>query len=173
MLILKVNRLTMGTGQFFFRVCVALIVGLATNSSFAESVLTYHNNNARTGANTNESQLTLANVNTNSFGLLLKYPVDAYVYGQPLFVPGLNIPGKGARDIVYVATENDSVYAFDASSNADPDRGLIWHASLGEGVDVVTNHEFGTRYHNGVLQDMLPKVGITSTPVIDPASGTI
>jgi len=135
--------------------------------------LTYHNDNARTGANTNESQLTLANVNTNSFGLLLKYPVDAYVYGQPLFVPGVDMPGKGTHDVVYVVTENDSVYAFDVNSNTGPDGGQLWHASLGEGVDVVTNHEFGTRYHNGVLQDMLPRVGITSTPVIDSASGTI
>jgi hypothetical protein len=164
----------MRTRESFFHVClVVLITGLATRGAVAESVLTYHNNNARTGANTNETQLTLANVNTNSFGLLLKYPADAYVYGQPLFVPGLEIPGKGAHDVAYVATENDSVYAFDASSNTGPDRGQLWHASLGEGVDVVTNHEFGTRYHNGVLQDMLPRVGITSTPVIDPASGTI
>jgi PA14 domain/Chitobiase/beta-hexosaminidase C-terminal domain/Bacterial Ig domain len=153
-------------------IAVAVLI-LAASHAAGESVLTYHNDNARTGANTNESQLTLANVNTNSFGLLLKYPVDAYVYGQPLFVPGVEIPGKGKHDVVYVVTENDSVYAFDANSNTGADAGQLWHASLGEGVDVVTNHEFGNRYHNGVLQDMLPRVGITSTPVIDPASGTI
>jgi hypothetical protein len=152
---------------------LALIAGFAAGKAGAESVLTYHNDNARRGANTNESRLTLANVNTNSFGLLMKYPVDAYVYGQPLFVAGVEVPGKGRHDMVYVATENDSVYAFDANCNTGPDGGCWWHASLGEGVDVVTNHEFGTRYHNGVLRDMLPRVGITSTPVIDSASGTI
>ena len=157
----------------FSALLLFLLASLACGSAFAASVLTYHNDNARTGANTNESQLTLVNVNSNSFGLLLKYPVDAFVYGQPLFVPGVNIPGQGPHDVVYVATENDSVYAFDANSNTGPDGGQLWHASLGEGVDVVTNHEFGTRYHNGVLQDMLPRVGITSTPVIDPASGTL
>jgi len=152
---------------------MTLIASIPDRNAAAVSVLTYHNDNARTGANTNESLLTLANVNTNSFGLLMRYPVDAFVYGQPLFVPGVNILGKGTHDVVYVATENDSVYAFDANSNTGPDGGQLWHASLGEGVDVVTNHEFGGRYHNGVLQDMLPRVGITGTPVIDSASATI
>ncbi|MBU6410408.1 MAG: hypothetical protein KGR98_08465, partial [Verrucomicrobia bacterium] len=142
-------------------------------NAFGESVLTYHNNNARTGANTNETQLTLANVNTNTFGLLMKYPVDGYIYGQPLFVPGVNIPGKGPRDVVYVATENDSVYAFNADSNTGPGKGLLWLDSLGQGVNVATNHEFGGRSHHGVLLDMVPQVGITATPVIDPVSQTI
>ena len=147
-------------------------ITIIVNVAAGESVLTYHNDNARTGVNTNETQLTPANVNTNSFGLLKKYEVDAFVYGQPLFVSGVKIPGRGEHDVVYVATENDSVYAFDAK-NYRSDGGQLWHASLGEGVDVVTNHEFGGRYHNNVLQDMLPRVGITSTPVIDLASGTI
>jgi uncharacterized repeat protein (TIGR03806 family) len=139
----------------------------------ATAVLTYHNNNARTGANTNETILTPDNVNTNSFGLLRKYPVDGYVYAQPLYFPGLEIPGHGTHNAVFVATENNSVFAFDADSNADADGGLLWHASLGDGVDIVTYHEFGGRYHDNVFQDMLPRVGITGTPVIDPATGTL
>jgi uncharacterized repeat protein (TIGR03806 family) len=148
-------------------------MALVAVSAAGESVLTYHNDNARTGANTNETRLTLANVNTNHFGLLMKYEVDGYVYAQPLFVPGVKIPGQGTHDVVYVATENDSIYAFDANSNAGPNGGLLWHASLGEGINIVTNHEFGGRYHNNVLQDMLPRVGVTGTPVIDLASGTL
>ena len=136
-------------------------------------MLTYHNDNARTGANTNETLLTPANVNTNTFGLLFKYQVDGYVYTQPLFVPGLVIPGQGTHNAVFVATENNSVYALDADSNAGANGGVLWQVNFGEGVDVTTNHEFGGRYHDNVLQDMLPKVGITGTSVIDPVSGTL
>ena len=158
---------------FFHAWFAALIVIAATGNAAGQPVLTYHNDNARTGANTNETQLTPANVNTNTFGLLMKYDVDAFVYTQPLFVPGVKIPGQGVHDVVYVATENDSVYAFDANSNSGANGGLLWRVSLGEGINVVTNHEFGGRYHNNVLQDMLPRVGITGTPVIDAASGTL
>jgi hypothetical protein len=159
--------------SFFYFWLVVLSASSAVKNAAGESVLTYHNDNARTGANTNESQLTLANVNARSFGLLMKHDVDGYVYAQPLFVAGVKIPGRGTHDVVYVATENDSVYAFDADRNAGPNAGLLWHASLGDGINIVTNHEFGGRYHNNVLQDMLPKVGITGTPVIDAASGTL
>ena len=151
---------------------VALLAGTVRPVA-GESVLTYHNNNARTGANTNETQLTPSNVNATTFGLLLKYPVDGYVYTQPLFMPGVVIPGRGTHDVVYVATENDTVYALDANSNSGPDGGVIWQTSLGDGINITTNHEFGGRYHNNVLQDMLPRVGITGTPVIDSASGTL
>jgi uncharacterized repeat protein (TIGR03806 family) len=149
------------------------MLALIASHAAGESVLTYHNDNARTGANTNETQLTPENVNTNTFGLLMKYDVDGYVYTQPLFVPGVKIPGQGAHDVVYVATENDSVYAFDANSNSGANGGLLWQTSLGDGINIVTNHEFGGRYHNNVLRDMLPRVGITGTPVIDAASGTL
>ena len=72
---------------------------------------------------------------------------------------GVEIPGQGTHDVVYVATENDSVYAFDANSNAGPDGGLLWHASLGEGINIVTNHEFGGRYHNNVSARHAPAGG--------------
>jgi len=148
-------------------VLAALLLSLH-HQVLATPVLTYHNDNTRTGANTHETLLTPANVNTNSFGRLLKYEVDGYVYAQPLYFPGL-----GKHNAVFVATENNSVYAFDADSDAGPDGGLLWHASLGSGIDIVTNHEFGGRYHNNVYQDMLPRVGITGTPVIDSATGTL
>ena len=152
-----------------------MVVGLVLAASHAcgESVLTYHNNNARTGANTNETLLTPANVNPKTFGLLRKYAVDGYVYAQPLYYSGLTIPEKGTRNVVFVATANNSVYAFDADSAAGPDGGLLWHDDLGEGIDLVHRHEFGGRYHNNVYQDMLPQIGITGTPVIDPATGTL
>ncbi len=157
--------------------CLLGIVGavlvLSVSHAVGESVLTYHNNNARTGANTNETLLTPANVNVKNFGLLRKYPVDGYVYAQPLYYSGLTISDQGVRNVVFVATANNSVYAFDADTDAGLDGGLLWHDDLGEGIDLVNRHEFGGRYHNNVFQDMLPQIGITGTPVIDPVSGTL
>src|SRR5947208_8824155 len=95
------------------------------------NVLTYHNDNFRTGANTNETLLTPANVNTNTFGKLFKYSVDGYVYAQPLYVSGLNIPGQGIHNALFIATEHDSVYALDADSTNGPSGGLLWQTSLG------------------------------------------
>lgn len=79
-------------------------------------VATYHNDNARTGQNTLETVLTPSNVNAAQFGKLYSFPVNGYVYAQPLYVPQVAIPGNGIHDVVIVATQHDSVYAFDADS---------------------------------------------------------
>src|ERR1043166_7344853 len=83
----------------------------------ALDVLTYHNNNQRTGQNLEESALTPGNVNSRGFGKLFAYPVDGYVFAQPLYVSGLDIPGQGTHNVVFIATEHNSVYAFDADSS--------------------------------------------------------
>ena len=83
-------------------------------------VLTQHNNNARTGAYTTETILTPSNVNQSNFGKLFSYPVDGRIYAQPLYVPGVAIQGKGTHNVVYIETEHDSVYAFDADANGGP-----------------------------------------------------
>src|SRR5262249_4789646 len=91
------------------------------------SVLTYHNNSSLTAANLTETQLTLDNVNSNSFGKLRSLQVDGQIYAQPLYVPGLRFNKHGRivkRNMVYIATQNDTVYGYDA------DRGsLIWHVA--------------------------------------------
>src|SRR5689334_399435 len=134
------------------------------------NVLTYHNDFARTGQNTNETVLTPANVNTNTFGLLLSYPVDGQIYGQPLYVSSLAIPGRGTHNVVFVATMHDSVYAFDADSNAGTNGGVLWHRNLGTSA-ATPNNDFGNRY--GAYHDIRPEVGIVATPVIDLAAGSL
>ena len=82
--------------------------------SISGQVLTRQYDNARTGATTNERTLTPANVNVKSFGKLFTFDVDGDVYAQPLFLPAVDVPGKGVHDVLFVATEHDTVYAFDA-----------------------------------------------------------
>src|ERR1017187_9811481 len=140
-----------------------LAVGLMPRSHAQVSVLTYHNDNFRTGANTNETILTPANVSSNIFKRLFTRSVDGYVYAQPLVAADVNLPRVGSRNVVYVATEHDSLYAFDATSGRS-----YWHKTLlpkrGKTVSSVNDAN---------CTDLIPEIGVTSTPVIDPATSTI
>src|SRR5439155_14882147 len=89
------------------------------------NVLTYHNDNARTGQNVRETTLTSSNVNLAQFGKLYSVNVDGYVYAQPLVLTGVNLPGQGTHDVVYVATEHDTLYAIDAANG-----NILWQVSF-------------------------------------------
>jgi len=130
-----------------------------------QPVYTYHYDNTRDGANTNETLLTLSKVNTNSFGKLFSYTVDGYVYAQPLIATNVTIPGKGTHNVLYVATENDTVYAFDADTYVPTPYWAYSFLNPSAGVIAVLGSD--------TQGNVVPQVGITATPVIDPASGTI
>ena len=132
-------------------------------------VTTWHYDNMRTGANTNETILTPQSVNKTSFGRLFSQPVDGAIIGQALYLPAVTIPGLGVHNVVFAATMNDSVYAFDADSNAGHGGGLLWHTSfLSRFVKAMPGSMQGCTATTGWTQ-----VGIVSTPVIDPVAGTI
>ena len=129
------------------------------------SVLTYQYDLSRAGANLNETVLNPSDVSAAQFGKLFSNPVDGYVYAQPLYVPAVNIPGKGLHNVVYVVTEHDSVYAFDADGGG----AALWQVSFLNPSGGVTT----VPYQDTGCDQITPELGITSTPVIDPQSGTL
>jgi hypothetical protein len=142
-------------------VMLAITFGLQTE---AQRVITSQYDNARTGANLNETTLTPHNVNAQHLGKLFTLHVDGDVYAQPLFLGGVEIPGKGRHDVLFIATEHDSVYAFDAYGKPSSP---LWQVSLlKDGFTTVPADEAQCPF-------IAPEIGITSTPVIDPDSGTL
>jgi PQQ-like domain len=137
--------------------------GGAAVSTFA--VVTNRYDNVRSGSNTSETILNTSNVNATSFGLLFSRTITGFVYGQPLYVGGLTVNGA-KHNVVYVATEHNMLYAFDADA-ATPDTAL-WSKMLGTPVTLGA----GADYDPGCT-DMRNEVGITSTPVISQADGKI
>src|ERR1700730_11773417 len=122
------------------------------------SVLTWHNDSARTGQNLQETLLTPANVNSTTFGRLATLTVDGKVDAQPLYVPGLTIPSQGVHNVLYVATEHGSLYAFDADTFAQ----LLKVSLLGANETTASVS----------CTQVTPEIGITGTPAIDLQAGT-
>jgi hypothetical protein len=124
----------------------------------AQDVLTYHNDNARTGQNLNEMILTPSNVNSTQFGKVFQVTVDGKVDAQPLYASAVTIPAQGTHNVLFVATEHDSVYAFDADAGAQ-----LWQVSLLQAGETTSDDR-------GCGQ-VTPEIGITATPVIDRSRG--
>jgi hypothetical protein len=134
-------------------------------------VFTYHNDLARDGANTQEYALSSATVNTTTFGKLFSCAVDGAVYAQPLWVPGLNIGGS-THNVLFVATQHNSLYAFDADANPCV---ILWQVNLLDTLHGGTNGEQPVVWDDVgyCYGDIYPELGVTGTPVIDPTTNTI
>jgi outer membrane protein assembly factor BamB len=147
-----------GSNQWTMLFSVLMLFCFSATAAHGQDVLTYHNNNGRTGEYLYETLLSPASVSKNSFGKLFVIPVDGKVDAEPLYMRHLPIPEQGVHNVLFVATENDSIYAFDAAGGAP-----LWHARLlkpGETPSDARN-----------CSQVIPVIGITSTPVIDPERG--
>ncbi len=151
----QTRKVTYGRASVFLLGSLLCVAGARAQTS----VLTQHNDNNRDGVNATESTLNPSNVNTGQFGMLFKVAVDDQVYAQPLYMANLSIAG-GTHNVVFVATTNNSVYAFDADSGKQ-----YWHAQLGPAYNV-TDEPPG-------CSDVLATSGIMSTPVIDPSTNRL
>ncbi len=138
-----------------------IVLLLLPSPTTAVNVLTQHNDNFRTGADLEEFVLTTSNLSAAHFGKVFSRSVDGQLYAQPLYVHAVTISNQ-FRNVVYVCTESNSVYAFDADNAAASN--ALWHVNLGPPVPISDLNNCG---------DLSPIVGITSTPVIDPTTGTM
>jgi len=143
----------------FATLVMALFLLARLSTAHAQDVLTYHGDNLRTGWFSAESQLTPGNVNSQSFGLLQTVVLDGRVDAEPLVVTQQTVKHQGVHDVVYVETENDSIYALDAGDGA-----VLWQRSLGTPVPY--------QYKN-YDDNVYPVMGILGTPVIDRTAGAM
>ena len=123
-----------------------------------KGVLTYHNDNGRTGRNPSEITLTIKDVTPATFGKLFVINTDGKVDAQPLYAPNLSIPGMGTHNVLFVASEHDTVYAFDAD-NGSP----LWQVTMLKTGEVPSD--------NRGCSQVTPEIGVTATPVIDLSAG--
>jgi hypothetical protein len=167
----------MHSNRFRWHLALYLILSTASVTNAATptgqpnqvSLTTYHSDNARLGLNAKETKLTLSNVNPHQFGKLFSQAVDGFIYAQPLYLPNVTIPGKGVHNVIYVATQHDSVYAFDADSKTGINKRPLWvkrFVDPSAGISTVLSEDVSCR-------DIYPEIGITGTPVIDETTGTL
>ena len=154
-----------------FQVVVTNIKGKATSNPATLTVLagldapTYHYDNMRSGLNSQEQVLTKTSVNYKTFGLLGNFTVDGRVNAQPLYLSNVNIPNVGPKNVLYVVTEHDSVFAFDADSASGNTSKYLWMTST-VGAGETSSDDRG-------CTAVSPEIGITATPVIDRSRNAI
>lgn len=152
------------------RATFALLLVSSLSSIAQINVTTYHNDNSRTGQNLQETILNTSNVNTATFGKLFFQTVDGYSYSQPLYVSNVTIPNLGVHNVIYVATMNDSVYAFDADNNTGSNALPLWQVNFTNSASGITTVPTSALHCPDTITT---QVGIMSTPVIDLSSNTM
>jgi Bacterial Ig-like domain (group 1) len=160
---LEMTRLPKSSMTYKFVLPLLLCMVASGAAQGQVSFLTSRGDTTRSGANTNETMLTPSNVNKNSFGHLFSAPVDYQVLAQPLYVPQVNIPGQGTHNVVYVVTQANSVYAFDADNGTQ-----LWYDSMNMGGTPASGKLLPCGTTGGFTQE-----GIIGTPVIDPTTNTM
>jgi hypothetical protein len=154
--------------RFAIPSCAFVLLLFFALQSFAQvSVTTSRNNNSRDGQNNSETILTPSNVNASKFGKLFTHYVDGYVYGQPLYVPNVTINGV-KHNVIYVVSEHDTVFAFDADDAHGTNAKPLWYTPFSHPPNVLP---VASRLVGCI--DLIPEIGITSTPVIDTVTGTM
>jgi hypothetical protein len=147
--------------------------GLMAQTPTPVPVLTWRYDLTHAGQNTRETALTPANVSETGFGKLFSLSVDSTVYAQPLYVPLLKMSDGQVHNVLFVATENDSIYAFDADSNGGANAKPIWQISLLTAADGAGAGATAVPWQDTGSPDVAPTVGITGTPTINPATNTM
>lgn len=150
--------------RFVFGLALA---GTLIGTANAQSVWTYRNDIGRTSANINETILKPSNVNATQFGKLISIPVDGQIYAQPLYLPNVTI-GGAQHNVIFIATQNDSVYAIDDTSYS-----ILWHANLVDAAHGAAQGAAPVATSYIPCDDIQVQVGVTSTPVIDASAGTL
>ncbi len=149
------------------------LMGIVAQTPTPVPVLTWRYDLTHAGQNTQETALTPANVNTQSFGKLFSLPVDSTVYAQPLYVPALKMNDGLVHNVLLVATENDSIYAFDADSHSGSNAKPIWQISLLTTAYGAAAGATAVPWQDTGSPDIAPTIGITGTPAINPATNTM
>jgi hypothetical protein len=176
----KVGSRVLSCSRSAGRVAALLLALSGTGAEiFAQTnVTTQHNDISRSGANTSETILTPANVNAATFGRLFALRADGRVYAQPLYWSGLTM-GAGTlqagttHNVLFVATEHDTIYAYDADSNGGADAAPLWQITLLDSAHGATGTSTSVPNADVGTADIVPEIGITGTGVIDTNTKTL
>jgi hypothetical protein len=163
------NTLKQFVGAGVLLTLVLVCLAPAGAQTFA-GVLTQHNDVGRSGQNLDETILTPSNVSSTTFGKLWSFSVDGQMYSQPLYVPNVSIPGQGVHNVIYIETQNDSLYALDADGLQSTPLFQVSFINPAAGITAVPCKTDG---NSDISCGVYPIYGINSTPVIDMTSNTM